>query len=82
MSPIDPRVQDMVNPSVMQQLAKEQQGEILRASRARRAAGPVLPRARRRLGWSLIGLGAHLALDGSGWGSERRLQPWRPLPRP
>jgi hypothetical protein len=72
----------MVNPSVMQQLAKEQQGEILRASRARRAAGPVLPRARRRLGWSLIGLGAHLALDGSGWGSERRLQPWRPLTRP
>jgi hypothetical protein len=82
MSAIEPRVQDMFNPSVMQQLAKEQQGEILQASRARRAAGPVLPRARRRLGWSLIGLGAHLALDGSGRGPERRYQSWRPLTRP
>jgi hypothetical protein len=73
----------MTNPSVMQQLAREHVREILEAGHVRTAAAPVLPAVRRRLGWSLIGIGAHLALDGSGPGARRRrLEPWRPLARP
>jgi hypothetical protein len=77
------KVHDMTNPSVMQQLAREHAREILEAGQARTAAAPVFPAVRRRLGWSLIGLGVHLALDGSGRGTPPvRREPWRPLVRP
>ena len=62
----------MVNPSLLEQFGKEHGLEILASSRTPR--GPVRwPRVRQRLGWSLIGLGAHLALDG------QRGRAWRPL---
>ncbi|HEY7946302.1 MAG TPA: hypothetical protein VID75_01430 [Acidimicrobiales bacterium] len=54
----------MTNPSAMQQLAKEHQRDILGASRVPRA-GSLAPKVRQRLGWSLIGLGVHLALEGA-----------------
>jgi hypothetical protein len=84
------RFHSMVNPSVLQQLGKEHQREILEASRIPRTADSLVPRARRRLGWSLIGLGAHLAMDGQGRGSgpwhhfpgDRRIHPLGPLARP
>jgi hypothetical protein len=74
----------MVNPSAMQQLAKEYQREILEAGRTRRravdAAGPGV---RERLGWTLIGLGVHLALDGRRhMGSWHRVPDRRPLRAP
>ena len=52
----------MVNPSVMQQFAKERGAEILEASQVPRA--PRSRRVRQRVGWSLIGVGARLALSG------------------
>jgi hypothetical protein len=63
----------MVNPTVLQKLGKEHQREILEASRTPRAPRTLGPMVRQRLGWSLIGLGARLALDG------RRGQPLQPL---
>jgi hypothetical protein len=55
-------VHAMTNPSVVQQLGKERGREILEASMA---AGPgwLDGKVRERIGWSLIGLGVHLALD-------------------
>jgi hypothetical protein len=79
----------MTNPSVLQQLAQEHQREILEASRTRRLRDPGGSGVRQRLGWSLIGLGVHLALGGygratnswSGVSSGGRRQEWRPLAR-
>jgi hypothetical protein len=65
----------MVNPSVLEKLGKEHQREILEASRTPRVPRTLRPMVRQRLGWSLIGLGARLALDG------RRGQPLQPLTR-
>jgi len=64
MSAIGLTVRNMTNPSVMQQLAQEHERETLAASRMPRRPGFLAPKVRRRLGWSLIGLGVHLALDG------------------
>jgi hypothetical protein len=64
----------MVNPSLLEQFGKERGREILEASRTPRGPGPW-PKVRQRLGWSLIGLGVHLALDG------HRGQALRPLTR-
>ncbi|HXQ43346.1 MAG TPA: hypothetical protein VN816_01815 [Acidimicrobiales bacterium] len=64
----------MVNPSLLRQLGKEHQREILAAGgppRAPEARG----RVRRRIGWSLIGLGVHLTLPG------RPRRSFRPLTR-
>jgi hypothetical protein len=66
----------MVHPWVMEQLVKEHQQEILEASRARGGQSPRVLRIRQRLGWSLVGLGARLALD------ERRGPALRPVTRP
>ncbi len=66
----------MINPSLLQQLGRRRQSEILEASRTPRvpvAAGPGL---RQRLGWSLIGLGVHLALNGRLFDSR----PWSHVP--
>ncbi len=66
----------MVNPSLLQQLGAQRQSEILEASRIPRvpvAAGAGL---RQRLGWSLIGLGVHLALNGRALDSG----PWSHVP--
>jgi hypothetical protein len=65
----------MVNPTVLQKLGKEHQREILEASRTPRVPRTLRPMVRQRLGWSLIGLGARLALDG------RRGQALQPLTR-
>jgi hypothetical protein len=65
----------MVNPTVLEKLGKERQREILEASRTPRLPRTLSPMVRQRLGWSLIGLGVRLALDG------RRGQPLRPLTR-
>jgi hypothetical protein len=54
----------MVNPSAMQQLGKEHGREILQTSGAPRPRAVKGSRVRERLGWSLIGLGVRLALDG------------------
>jgi hypothetical protein len=61
---------DMVHPSAMQQLARERETEIQEACRTPRTPGSF-PKMRQRLGWSLMGLGAHLALQG------RQGQAWR-----
>jgi hypothetical protein len=61
---------DMVHPTAMLQLAHEREAEILEASRTPRAPSSF-PKVRERLGWSLIGLGTHLALKG------REGQAWR-----
>jgi hypothetical protein len=53
----------MINPTQMRQLAKQRQLEVVSA-RARRL-GPPHAKARERLGWSLVGLGASLALGSS-----------------
>ena len=63
MSSMRRTVRDMVHPAAMEQLAKERQNEILRSSMTRRTPAPF-PKVRERLGWSLIGLGVHLALPG------------------
>jgi hypothetical protein len=73
LSALDLIVQVMVNPSVLRQLGKEHEREILEASRIPRAAGSMGSRVRERLGWSLIGLGAHLALNGGGPPESGRL---------
>jgi hypothetical protein len=49
----------------MQQMAKERENEILRSLQTPRAPGSF-PKVRERLGWSLIGLGVHLALTARG----------------
>jgi len=63
----------MANPTVLEQLGKEHQREILEAGRTRRVPRTLGPMVRQRLGWSLIELGARLALDG------RRGQPLQSL---
>jgi hypothetical protein len=65
----------MVNPSLLQQLGKEHQREILEAGRTPRAPDALGPRVRRRIGWSLIWLGLHLGLNG------HRRPSFRPLTR-
>jgi hypothetical protein len=63
----------MINPSEMRMLGKEHGSEILKAALTARAPDALGSRVRRRLGWSLIGLGVHLALDGGkGRGPEHR----------
>ena len=75
----------MVNPSAMQQLAKQRQHELLEAGRPRRVGEATGPGVRQRLGWTLIGLGVHLALNGRGTGTwhgvPARRSLW-PLARP
>jgi hypothetical protein len=66
----------MLNPSVVQQLGKEHQREILEASRMAEASRSEGLGIRERLGWSLVGLGAHLALYG------HRDYTLRPVARP
>ena len=61
---------DMVHPTAMLQMAHEREAEILEACRTPRAPSSF-PKTRERLGWSLIGLGTHLALKG------RESQTWR-----
>ncbi len=56
----------MAHPTTMQQLAKDRGREILETSARPRRLGVVHVRARERLGWSLVGLGVHLALKGRG----------------
>ncbi len=70
---------DMVHPTAMLQLAHQREAEILEASRTPRAPGPF-PKTRERLGWSLIGLGTHLALKGrEGQAWRRSMDPQRAL---
>jgi hypothetical protein len=69
-------VGDMLNPSVVQQLGKERQREILEASRIEGASGSEGPGIRERLGWSLVGLGVHIAMHG------HRDYALRPIARP
>jgi hypothetical protein len=61
---------DMAHPSAMLQMAHQREAELLEARRTPRVPSSFL-KARERLGWSLIGLGTHLALKG------RESQAWR-----
>jgi len=60
----------MVNPSVIQQLAKAREREIFEATRKPRVFVPQRARVRERLGWSLVGLGVHLALNSRDLGAS------------
>ncbi|MGO8721460.1 MAG: hypothetical protein ACLQRM_01785 [Acidimicrobiales bacterium] len=53
----------MTNSGVWQQLTKQRQIELAATAMHARRVGSSLPRLRDWLGWSLVGLGAHLALD-------------------
>jgi hypothetical protein len=73
MSAMRRTVRDMVNPSVMQQLASEYRREDLEAARIGGAGlQPSHRSVRERLGWSLVSLGVRLTRDplagGSGYG--------------
>jgi hypothetical protein len=71
----------MINPTQLQQLTRQRQTEVVTA-RARQAE---LSRQslRERLGWSLVGLGARLALSSAQRGlAEERLRRLLPLARP
>jgi hypothetical protein len=66
----------MVNPSVLEQLGRQRGREILETYGSPRRAESFATKARQRLGWALIALGAHVAVAG------RRRSPWRSLIRP
>ncbi len=65
----------MVNPSLLQQLGKEHQREFLEAARIPRTPDAPGPRVRQRIGWSLVWLGLHLAMN------PRRQRSFSPLTR-
>jgi hypothetical protein len=71
----------MAHPSLLLQMAKERDREVAAASRRPRPPHPLAPKARERLGWSLIGLGMHLAFSpgrrGQGQWSVARTVPGR-----
>ncbi|MGD0983368.1 MAG: hypothetical protein ABSA65_06060 [Acidimicrobiales bacterium] len=52
----------MINPSLLEMLAKQRQREILMATRVRPPSSSH-PGIRARLGWSLVDLGVRLVLD-------------------
>ena len=78
-----PIVLSMTNPGVLRQLTKQRQHEIAAAAIHARGFGASFRGVRERVGWSLVGLGARLAIDpqvhnvtyGRGALSERRLRP-------
>jgi hypothetical protein len=55
----------MINPALLEQLAKQRQREILKSISVRRL-GSSHAKVRERLGWSLVALGARLALSPQG----------------
>jgi predicted alpha/beta hydrolase len=55
-----PRVPPMINPTLLRQLTEQRQREVVSARS--RSLGPPRRGVRERLGWSLVGLGANLAL--------------------
>lgn len=55
----------MVNPTLLHQLAGEHRHDALVAAERRSSAEPGLT-ARERIGWSLVGIGASLALGRGG----------------
>jgi hypothetical protein len=56
----------MVNPSLLRQMGKQHEQEILDAARVRQAAEPLRLPLSERLGWSLVGLGVHIVLESQG----------------
>ncbi|HXQ60800.1 MAG TPA: hypothetical protein VN796_00630 [Acidimicrobiales bacterium] len=59
----------MAHPTAMQQLAKEREREVLETTGRARRPEVVHLGVRERLGWSLVGIGVHLALKGGRGGS-------------
>ncbi|MGO9584019.1 MAG: hypothetical protein ACLP36_14590 [Acidimicrobiales bacterium] len=55
----------MINPALLEQLSTQRQREILKSIGVRRL-GSSRAKVRERLGWSLVGLGARLALSSQG----------------
>ncbi|MGA2530468.1 MAG: hypothetical protein ABSG36_15080 [Acidimicrobiales bacterium] len=71
----------MINPTQLQQLTRQRQREVVTARV--RQADPFRQSVRERLGWSLVGLGARLALNSAQRGlAEERLGGLAPFARP